>query len=125
MRKGTKGGQLNLVSPEQVEKIHEAALKILENKGVKVEEPKARNLLDENGCEVDPESHVVKFPEKLVKQSLENAPSSFKMGARDEENEFELSYDKSYFTAGTGTTSVLDQDKGTRRKATREIWPEP
>ncbi|MCF7876519.1 trimethylamine methyltransferase family protein [Candidatus Bipolaricaulota bacterium] len=109
---------MNLVSPGQVKKIHGAALKILENKGVKVEEPEARNLLDENGCEVDPESHVVKFPEKLVKRSLENAPSSFKMGARDEENEFELSYDRSYFTAGTGTTSVLDQDKNTRRKAT-------
>ncbi len=120
MRKGTKGGQLNLVSPGQVKKIHGAALKILESKGVKVEEPEVRNLLDENGCEVNPESHVVKFPEKLVERSLEKAPSSFKMGARDEENEFELSYDKSYFTAGTGTTSVLDQDKGTRRKATRD-----
>lgn len=120
MRKGTKGGQLNLVSLRQVKKIHGAALKILENKGVKVEEPEARNLLDENGCEVNPENHVVKFPEKLVKKTLESAPSSFKMGARDEENEFELSYDKSYFTAGTGTTSVLDQDEGTRRKATRD-----
>ena len=120
MREGTKGGQLNLVSSRKVKKIHEAALKILADKGVKVEEPAARRLLNENGCEVDREDHVVKFPEKLVKESLETAPSSFKMGARDEENEFELSYDRSFFTAGTGTTSVLDLEEGEQRKATRK-----
>jgi len=120
VRKGTKGGQLNIVSREQVKRIHEAALTVLAEKGIKVEEPEARRILAENGCGVDPESHVVKFPGKLVKESLETAPSSFIMGARDEENEFELSYDRSFFTAGTGTTSVLDLEAGERRKATRE-----
>ncbi|MFW6111458.1 MAG: trimethylamine methyltransferase family protein [Candidatus Bipolaricaulota bacterium] len=120
MRKGTAGGQLNLVSPEQVQKIHEAALKILQEKGIKVEDPESRQILDENGCNVDSDSHVVKFPGNIVEESLEMAPSSFKMGARDKENEFELSYDKSFFTSGTGTTSVLDLEKGSRRKATRD-----
>ncbi|MEF8798420.1 MAG: trimethylamine methyltransferase family protein [Candidatus Bipolaricaulota bacterium] len=120
MRKGTAGGQLNLVSPEQVQKIHEAAFKILREKGIKVEDPESRQILDENGCHVDSDSHVVKFPGNIVEESLEVAPSSFKMGARDEENEFELSYDKSFFTSGTGTTSVLDLEKGSRRKATRD-----
>ncbi|MEF8725838.1 MAG: trimethylamine methyltransferase family protein [Candidatus Bipolaricaulota bacterium] len=120
MRKGTAGGQLNLVSPGQVQKIHEAAFKILREKGIKVEDPESRQILDENGCHVDSDSHVVKFPGNIVEESLEVAPSSFKMGARDEENEFELSYDKSFFTSGTGTTSVLDLEKGSRRKATRD-----
>lgn len=119
MRKGTKGGQLNLVSPEQVEKVHEAALRILEEKGIKVEDPESRQILDENGCDVDSETHVVKFPEKLVKESLEAAPSSFRMGARDEKNEFELNHEESFFTSGTGTTSILDSETGSRRKATK------
>jgi trimethylamine--corrinoid protein Co-methyltransferase len=120
LRKGTKGGQLNLVSRKQVETIHEAALTILEEKGIKVEDPQARRIFGDSGCQVDPESHVVKIPRNMVNDSLEKAPSSFKMGARDEENEFELSHDRSYFTAGTGTTSVLDLARGERRKATRE-----
>ncbi len=120
MRKGTKGGQLNLVSKESVKKIHEAAEKILAEKGIKVEDSESRQLLEKNGCKVDQENHVVMFPKGIVEESLETAPSSFKMGARDEENEFELSYESSFFTAGTGTTSVLDSQEGGRRKATKE-----
>ncbi|MBS3791030.1 MAG: trimethylamine methyltransferase family protein [Candidatus Bipolaricaulota bacterium] len=120
MRKGIRGGQLNLVSREKVKTIHQAALRILDEKGIKVEDPESRQILDENGCRVDPESHVVEFPPEIVKDSLEKAPSSFTMGARDEDNEFDLGYEKSYFTAGTGTTSVLDLDRRERRKATRE-----
>ncbi|MBS3787642.1 trimethylamine methyltransferase family protein [Candidatus Bipolaricaulota bacterium] len=120
MRNGTKGGQLKLVSRGKIEKIHQAALTILEEKGIQVEEPKSRRILEENGCQIDSETHVAKIPREVVKESLETAPSSFKMGARDEANEFELSPDKSFFTAGTGTTSVLDQTEGKRRKATKE-----
>ncbi len=120
MRKGTKGGQLNLVSKESVKKIHEAAEKILAEKGIKVEDSESRQLLEKNGCKVDQENHVVMFPKGIVEESLETAPSSFKMGARGEENEFELSYESSFFTAGTGTTSVLDSKEGGRRKATKE-----
>ncbi|MCF7890022.1 trimethylamine methyltransferase family protein [Candidatus Bipolaricaulota bacterium] len=120
MRKGTKGGQLSLVSPEQVETIHRAAMRILEEKGIKVEDPKSRQILDENGCRVDPDNHVVKIPPDIVSDSLDKAPSSFKMGARNSDNEFELDYEKSFFTAGTGTTSVLDLDREERRKATRD-----
>lgn len=120
MREGTKGGQLNLVSTREVEQIHEAALTVLEEKGIKVEEPESRRILDEDGCRVDTDSHVVKIPEKLVKKSLDTAPSSFVMGARDKEAAFELSFDNSFFTAGTGTTSVLDPEKGERRQPTRD-----
>ncbi|MBS3813737.1 trimethylamine methyltransferase family protein, partial [Candidatus Bipolaricaulota bacterium] len=56
LREGTRGGQLQLVSPEQVNKIHEAALTILEEKGILVEEPATRELLSDGGCEVDEES---------------------------------------------------------------------
>ncbi|MFW6049184.1 MAG: trimethylamine methyltransferase family protein [Candidatus Bipolaricaulota bacterium] len=119
MREGTRGGQLQLVSPKQIKKIHEAALHILEEKGIMVEEPQTRGLLSKGGCLVDEESHVVKFPRKVVKDSLSEAPSSFTMNGRDEENDFVLDYEKSYFTAGTGTTSVLDFETDERRKATK------
>ncbi|MFW6049079.1 MAG: trimethylamine methyltransferase family protein [Candidatus Bipolaricaulota bacterium] len=117
MREGTRGGQLQLVSPEQVNKIHEAALTILEEKGILVEEPATRELLSDGGCEVDEKSHVVKFPVKVVEDSLREAPASFTMNGRDEDNDFVLDYKYSYFTAGTGTTSVLDLGTDERRKA--------
>lgn len=119
MRKGTKGGQLNLMSPEQIERIHEAALRILEDKGIMIEEEETRHLLKENGCDLEEETHVVMFPRDLVEKSLEKAPSSFTMNGRHNKNDFVLDYKTSFFTAGTGTTSALDLDTDERRQATK------
>lgn len=120
MRQATEGGQLKLVTEDQIKRIHEAALHILEEKGVMVEEPEARELLFNNGCQVDQESHIVKFPKKIVEKSLERAPSSFTLNGRDPENDLLLDPEKSYFTAGTGTTSILDLATDERRKATKD-----
>lgn len=120
MRQGVTGGQLKLVSPEQVKTIHDAALTILEDKGIMVEEKTCRRLLTDNGCDLNEDTHVVKFPKSLVNKALELAPSSFTLNGRDSENDFILDHSTSYFTAGTGTTSVLDLDTKKRRVATKE-----
>lgn len=119
MRHGIKGGQLSIFAQEQIEEVHTTALRILEEKGVKIEEEQALQLLDENNCEVEFDSRVVKFPRNLVEEALNKAPTSIKLCGRKEEHDFILDPDHCFFTAGTGAISVLDLDTSESRKATK------
>ena len=53
---GLKGGQLEILTRDQVYSIHQATMEILERVGVKVQEPKAISILKENGANVDERS---------------------------------------------------------------------
>ena len=57
-----------LLTQEQVERIHEASLEILENVGLLVRNEKARTIFAKHGCVVDAETHIVKFPRGVVEE---------------------------------------------------------
>ena len=42
-----------LLTPEEVQRIHEASLEILDQVGLEVNNPKARERFGEHGCRVD------------------------------------------------------------------------
>ena len=68
-----------ILTDEQMEKVHETALDILNTKGVVFKSEAARDLLASNGAKVDGE--IVYIPETLVKDCLAKAPASFEMDA--------------------------------------------
>ncbi|MGL5695138.1 MAG: trimethylamine methyltransferase family protein, partial [Peptostreptococcaceae bacterium] len=54
---------LNFVGNEQIQEIHEAALEILSKYGMKVQDPKVRELMEGYGCETVDDR--VKIPSSL------------------------------------------------------------
>jgi len=120
MREGIKGGQLQLCSDEQVEGIHEGALEILERIGMKIENERALDLLDEAGADVNREDEIVKFPPSLVNECIDEAPRSFRLAARDPENDFMLEPERSYVGSCSGPPHVYDYEAGDERAPTRE-----
>ena len=67
------------LSPEQMQKVHESSLYLLNKKGVVFRSEKARQILQENGATVQGE--IVYFPESLVERCLKLVPSSFRVDA--------------------------------------------
>lgn len=115
---GPKTGQLSLLTDEQVTELHEAAIHVLENKGIQIESEAALELLEENGADVDREGKVATFPRSLVEETIETAPAEFVLGGHDEANDRTLGPDTAVFSPGTGVTSVRDVETGERRKPT-------
>ena len=70
-----------LLTQEQVERIHDASLEILEEVGLKVRYEPARDLFKEHGCFVEGER--VKFPRAIVEKYRKMVPSTFTFHARD------------------------------------------
>jgi trimethylamine--corrinoid protein Co-methyltransferase len=97
---------LEMLTEDQVLDVHRATLKVLERTGVKMENTKALELLKKNGCTIDAESMLVKFPPELVEQCLKLVPERFTARAPRPENDLDFGMDTLYFTHTSGMQSV-------------------
>ncbi len=74
------------ISDDQVEDIHHASLKVLENTGINFLLPEAREILRQAGADVDEATTRVRFPPGLIEQYLAMAPAEFTMHARNKDH---------------------------------------
>jgi len=69
---------LNFLTNNEIERIHEASLHILEKTGVKIGSEKVRKLLANNGAEV--KDTIVRIPRSLVEEAIKKAPKKIICG---------------------------------------------
>lgn len=111
------GGQLNLMSENEVRLIHESSMKILEETGMKIKNKKARELFAEKGAEVDEETQIVKIPRSLVEQAIETAPSKVVLYAQNEKHDLHLEETRTHLGTGGTVLYALDLETGEKRKS--------
>jgi trimethylamine--corrinoid protein Co-methyltransferase len=114
--KGLVGGQYKPLSDEDVTKIHETSLRILEEIGVKVGLEEALNVFKKNGAKVNGE--IVRIPPSLVEQALRLVPHRFLMAGREEKNDLILEDKRVYLGTGGAALNILDLDTGEARPGT-------
>lgn len=102
-----KKAMLCVLSDHQVSKIHETALSILEETGVRFDSDRALAFLEAQGCQVDYGSKIVKFPGNLVNKAIEQAPEQFDMYNCVGEKTLALGQGNSYFAPGPGNPSIF------------------
>jgi trimethylamine--corrinoid protein Co-methyltransferase len=108
---------INILSDEQVERIHYATLDVLERTGVRFENDKALEILEGAGCKVDHEKKIVRFPPGLVEDCLRKTPSSFTLRARESKNDLRFGGNTLYF-APFAAQNKGDPDTGARARPT-------
>jgi trimethylamine--corrinoid protein Co-methyltransferase len=74
---------LDLVSRDELESIHQAALEVLKEIGIDFLHDEARSMLKEAGADVDPASRRVRFDPALVEAHIGLAPKEFVLHARN------------------------------------------
>ena len=111
--------KLDLLTPEEASRIHEASLYILEHTGVLMPHPRAREL-EAKGARVDRNSGLVRFPPDLVEKALREAPQSFTLCARDPGQDLPLNGEYGYLTLDGSGLQVIDLFTGRARKSTRK-----
>jgi len=113
--------RIKTMADEDVEKIHQATLTVLEQAGVKFPSEKALHIFAEGGAKVDFNQQIVRIPSDLLMEHLAKAPGKFVMGSRGDEN-LDAILDGSRIhcgTAGTGTTTV-DLETRQRRASNKK-----
>jgi trimethylamine--corrinoid protein Co-methyltransferase len=110
---------LEILSKEQVEKIHESTLILLEKTGVNILSEQALDILKANGCIVDEKTKRVKFPESLVEEMVKKSPTGFKWYSAhpDGKKHIKLEEGMVNYTVSHSPIFVIDLE-GNRRQAT-------
>lgn len=94
---------LDLYSDADLDRLHTAALRVLEVVGARIMTEEGRALLLDAGCTLEGED-LVKIPRALVERALETAPSHFTLFDRN--GEPSLALGDGYTYVGTGVTNL-------------------
>jgi len=105
----------DLLTQEQVEKIHNASLEILEEVGLKVPYETARELFKKHGCSVEEER--VKFPRTVVEKYRKMVPSSFTFHGRDPKFDKTIPQDSPVIVTASSAPDIIDPVTGVERRA--------
>ncbi len=106
-----------LLTPEQVERVHEASLEVLENVGLLVRNEKARERFARHGCRVDAGTQIVRFPRSVVEEALTALPSTFTFYARDPQYDRTLPDDGPVIVTGSSAPNIIDPLTREERRA--------
>ena len=100
MKEGLPGGQYNVLSESDLERIHAASLRILQECGVKCDSPALREVYARGGVSVDHETGMVRVPADAIEWALKTAPRSFVLYGRDPAYDLLLEQPRVYYGLG-------------------------
>ena len=102
------------LSADQIESIHQASLRLLEEYGIEVMSEKARALYRQAGAEVDDTSMMVRADRGLIEAALASAPSSFTLTPVNPAHALHVGGDHIHFGLVSGAPNVHDIRGGRR-----------
>jgi len=108
---------LNILSPEDVQRIHTATLDIIETVGVRFPSKRALDIWEAHGATVDRDTMIVKVPGHVIEDAIKQAPPVYTLAARDPAQDLLLDGNHVYVgTDGCGV-QLIDIHTGERRRS--------
>jgi len=106
--------RLEILTPQEVKRIHDATLHIIANVGVRFPSKRALEIWESHGASVDHDKMIVKARPVLIEEALKTCPPVYTLAARDPAQDLPLDGNHVYVgTDGCGV-EVLDIQNGQR-----------
>ena len=105
---------IEVLSADEVERIIDAALTILETKGFRFLEDESRRLIEAAGAVTAPEVRMTRLDRNLVREKMSLAPGAFTLRARNPAHDLAIGDNNIVFSSVGGPAFVSDLDKGRR-----------
>lgn len=120
---GLEGGQYRPLTAADVQRIHEAALVVLERTGVEVLESECRRILVKAGARLDKSRDRVFIPPEMVRRALETANRDVILYSKDGQTDLHLRGQRVHLGTGGAAVYVLDLESGrTRPSRLRDLY---
>ncbi len=114
---GLEGGRYRPLSDEDVQRIHAAALSVLERTGVEVQASECRDIFAAAGARVDAAQDRVYLSRQMVEQALKLANRDVVLYSRDGRTDLHLRDKRVHLGTGGAAVLVLDLDTGHARQS--------
>lgn len=114
---GLEGGRYRPLEDVDVQRIHQAALTVLERTGVQVVESECRHVFQEAGARVDAARDRVYLPPTLVERALQTVNRDVVLYSRDGRTDLHLRGKRVHLGTGGAAVHVLDLDSGQARES--------
>jgi trimethylamine--corrinoid protein Co-methyltransferase len=105
---------LDLLSEEQVERILDAAFRVLAEHGLEIRGKAAREIYRRHGAVVDEATHIVRLGREVVEAHLATAPERFVLHARNPDRDLHIGGDVVNFGPVSGAPHITDLEGGRR-----------
>ncbi len=104
IRRGLAGGSYKPLTEESIHRVHQTAMRVIEEVGFEVNSEIALQLFKQAGAWVDQEKSLVRLPQKRAMEFIEMAPSEVRLCGQDEKHDAILGGNHVY--TGTGGTAL-------------------
>ncbi|MEM7562005.1 MAG: trimethylamine methyltransferase family protein [Pseudomonadota bacterium] len=101
-------------SEDRLEAMHQTALRVLNELGIKVLNDEARHLFRQAGLKTDEATQMVHIDPEIVSASLDSAPSEFTLHGATPLNDVKLGGNNIAFVPAGGAPHISDLDDGKR-----------
>jgi trimethylamine--corrinoid protein Co-methyltransferase len=110
---------LDILSPEEIQRIHTASLDVINTTGIRFPSARALDIWEAHGAQVDRNTSIVKVPGHIIEEALQLAPPKYNLAARNPDQDLTLDGNHVFLgTDGCGV-EVLDINTGKRRMS---VW---
>ena len=115
-----KGRVIEVLGRDDMLQIHQAALEVLKDPGVKVQHEEALDLFRRAGAEVEQAKQIVHIHPQLLESAINHAPRFMTICGRNPKHDLKSGTGAVHFSSGHGATFVIDFDTRERRPATKK-----
>ncbi len=105
------------LTDEEVRRVHEASLEILEQVGLLVRNARAREIFARHGCRVEAGGETVRFPRAVIERCRAGIPGTFTFRARDPRFDRTVPDDAPVVISGSSAPDLVDPATGVARRA--------
>jgi trimethylamine--corrinoid protein Co-methyltransferase len=113
-------GSLDVITKEECQQIHAAAVRVLEEGGMRCDDERAAKMFEKVGCKIEDGGKLVKIPQQVIEDALKRCPNTFTVyGRQDPSRDCVIGNGEVHFATVTGRY-IEDFRTGERRQATRK-----
>jgi trimethylamine--corrinoid protein Co-methyltransferase len=109
-----------MLTDDDIRRIHDASVWILERVGVRAHDERIMTLLADAGADTDRNSHIARIPESLLMDSIARAGKSYILHGRDASKTARFGYGDLVTLQSPGQPAWIDLKQKIRRAATSE-----
>ena len=119
-RQLSSGLSLNILTDDELDKIHYGTLEVLNETGVFIEDETALDYFEEGGAVVDRDTKIVKISPYMVEAAIRSAPPKVVLYGRDPKHDIVLENTRVYFTNFSESVMVNDPYTGENRSPVKK-----